>query len=275
MNNSQQPTPLVDTDAVFQHAQRLAAPQPPPEGFNGEPMILVPKGWDAKSVPGWERDEPQRIRTTVNLGTAESFARYVNDFKSTETRIFAEIGNEIGKITAILDYHGGVPGWCQHRAVFVPQIAEEWKRWREVDRKRMSQEAFALFLEDNLSTVRQPDGADLLQIINTIEVDGKVEFRSAQKTQNGTVRFAFTNEQRAKSGELEVPAEFTLAMPVFEEEQAFEIQARLRYRLAGGEFGLWFEMVNPHRTVRDALAMVVNRVHTATAIAPLRGIPPA
>ena len=212
------------------------------------------------------------------LDTVEAFNRYVSEFKGgNRTMVFAKVGNDGGTITAIFDFHGtsGEAGWCQHRAVFTPAISEEWKRWTGVNKKKLGQAEFALFLEDNLSTVSEPSGADLLQIINTIEVDGKVEFRSAQRLQDGSVRFLYQNEQKAKSGELEVPAEFTLRMPIFEGEPAFQIQARLRYRLAAGEFGLWFELINPHRTVRDALELVVNRISTGTGITPLRGTPPA
>lgn len=276
-NETTPPVIGADLAVVFEHAQRLTAPIRPPDRVLGEPVILVPKGWQPVPVPGWKRETPPPINTRVHLHTVDSFSRYVNDYKTAATQLFAEIGDDTGAFTAILDYHypgTGTSAWCQHRAEFRPQLSTEWKRWKEVDRKKLTQQAFALFLEDNLATVATPAGADLLQIINTIEVDGKVEFRSAQKLASGSVRLSFMNEQKAKSGELEVPSEFILMLPVFEEEPAVTVTARLRYRLAAGEFSLWFELINPHRVIRDALAQVMARISTGCAVIPLRGVAP-
>lgn len=261
---------------MIQHAQRMTTPVPPPSGYVGVPVLLVPEKWEAKAAPGWEPTTPDRIKGVVNFDTSESFSRYVTEFKAGHrTLLFASVSNESGKVVAIFDYHStsGEAGWCQHRAVFAPQLSEEWKRWTTVNRKPMKQVEFALFLEDNLDTVKAPSGADLLAIINEIEVDGKVEFRSAQRLADGAVRFLYNNEQKAKSGAMDVPSEFVLRMPVFEGEPPFEIKARLRYRLSGGEFGLWFELINPHRVVRDAMETVIERISKGTALSPLRGTP--
>lgn len=263
---------------AFQHAQRMTTPVPPPDGYVGTPVMLVPEKWEAKASPGWEPAIPDRIKAVVRFDTTESFSRYVSEFKGgNRTLLFAQVTNDSGQVVAIFDYHGtgGEPAWCQHRAVFAPQLSEEWKRWVAVNRKPLKQAEFALFLEDNLDTVMTPSGADLLGIINTIEIDGKVEFRSAQRLASGAVRFLYNNETKAKSGEMEVPSEFVLRMPVFDGEPAFEVRARLRYRLSGGEFVLWLEMINPHRVVRDALDAVIGRISKGTGLSPLRGVPPA
>lgn len=261
-----------DTDAVFEHAQRLTKPMEPDDATQeGAPHVLIPKGWTLKDLP-WTSQTPKRIRQTVQLSDHPSFCRYVSDFKSEETVIFAEVSNDGGTFTAVLDYHHGEPSWCTHKAIFTPEKSENWKRWLSQNGKQMGQTEFALFLENNTPDVVTPAGADLLQIINEFEVEGSLNFQRVQRLSNGTVKFSFQNEQKAKAGDLSVPEVFTLRFPLFNGEPMTVLTARLRYRLgSGGELKVWFELVNPHVAVREGLQSLVERVATGTAIAPLMG----
>jgi uncharacterized protein YfdQ (DUF2303 family) len=182
------------------------------------------------------------------------------------------VGNDGGSFTAVLDYHREEPSWCTHKAVFTPEKSENWKRWLAQNGKPMGQTEFALFLENNTPDVVTPAGADLLQIINEFEVEGSLNFQRVQRLSNGSVKFSFQNEQKAKAGDLSVPELFTLRFPLFNGEPVTGLNARLRYRLAsGGELKVWFDLVNPHVAVREGLQALVDRVAAGTGIAPLMG----
>lgn len=262
-----------DTDAVFEHAQRLTKPMEPDDATQeGAPHVLIPRGWTIKELP-WQSQTPKRIRQTVQLNDHPSFCRYVSDFKTKATAIFATISNSGGTFTAVLDYHTGEdPSWCTHQAIFSPEKSENWKRWEGANCKPMGQTEFALFLENNTPDVVIPAGADLLQIINEFEVEGALNFQRVQRLTNGTVKFSFQNEQKAKAGDLSVPEVFTLRFPLFNGEPVTVLNARLRYRLSsGGELKVWFEIVNPHVAVREGLQALVERITTGTGISPMMG----
>lgn len=268
---------------AFEHAQRMTQPVSPDPAFTGAPVMLVPKDWKAEPVPGWELRIPDRIRATVHLADHDSFCRYVQDFKTPKTQIFAAIDNEKGCFTAVFDYHDrpyvtaesaaqGTAGNCNHRAIFAPRHSENWKRWSAINKKAMTQNEFALFLEDNTPDVMNPLGADLLTIINEFEVEGAINFQRVQRLANGTVSFHFSNDQKAKAGQLSVPEMFNLQLPIFDGEPVFFLGARLRYRLsAGGELKIWFELVNPHLVIRESLQQLLTRIATGTGITPLLG----
>ena len=273
-----------DVQTVFEHAARLAAPAEPPHLVNGLPVMLVPKGWDAKPVPGWTPAAPlNRVRALVQLDDLGSFSRYVSEFKLPDTRLFARIGesSEALSVTAIIDYHQARPGapatpeFTDHRAIWTAKLSEDWKRWKGIHAKALSQEEFARFVEDNAGNVQQPSGADLLQIITTLEVDGTLTFQRALRLQDGTVKLTFNAEQRAKAGEMSVPSELTLALPVYEGEPPIALKARLRYRLSStGELRVWIELVNPHLVVAAAIEVARARISAGCGLAPYLGTAP-
>ena len=271
-NPSTPSNPVVPFAELMAHAERAAKPITAPEGYQeGKPVVLVPAGYSVASL-GFEPVRPPRIAARVDAGSQESFARYVLAHKTATSTVFAEVDNEACRFTAVLDYHeesGGKASHCTHVATFTPKPTENWRRWSAVNRRDMSQEAFAVFLEDNSLDVVDPSGATLLEIVNTLEIHGTLNFSRAQRLTDGTVKFQFVQEQEAKGGELKVPETFGLRLPLFEGEPAQDLEARLRYRLSTqGAASFRFELVNPHVAVREAFESVMQRVAAGTGLTP-------
>jgi len=275
------PIPYDNLETLFDRAAAERPTLTPPDGFNGGPVVVLPRGYTAAPVAGWEPDKPNRVKDTASFASVESFVRYWQEFRLPESILCVEVTDTQVRFCAVFDYHGGQssrsgePGWCQHRAVYAPRITTEWARWAKANGNAMTQAQFAQYLEDNVDTIRSPSGADLLQLVNTIEVAGAVTFQSAQRLENGSVRLQYVNEQKAKSGDLEFPGSFELLVPVFEDDAAVPIKARLRYRLKGSEFFLWFEIPNVHRIIRAASEEILKRVATGCAVTPYRIAPTA
>lgn len=268
-----------ESDVIFDHAQRLSAPAAAPEGWNGAPVLLVPKGWTPVPVPGWQPSSPpDHISASILMEDGESFARYVSAFKTNDSQVFASRGDD-GKlfVDAVLDFHSinGATAFCRHRVRWSPKNSVAWMRWTGVDRRPFTQAEFSQFLEDNMFDIHMPTGGDLLGIINALEIDGLLVFQKVIRLQDGTVKFTFQNEQRAKSGEISVPQQFHLSLPVFEGEPGLVVVARLRYRLSSaGELKVWFELVAPDKAVDAAVQFVVDRIYKGCGILPFRGRAP-
>lgn len=261
----------VEQIADLIHA--ATSPEAAPTGYEpGKPFIVVPENHKVLYLP-YLPEKPQRIRGAASFGAIESFARYVNEFKSDATHVFATRGDGSCKFTAHLDFHTPKdPSHCTHTATFVPALSLEWGRWSKANGAKMDQETFAKFIEDNLPDIASPSGADLLQIATQLEIDGTVTFKRGTKLSNGTVNFEFKNEQTSKSGSLSIPEVFVLNIPVYDQEPPQRVDVRFRHKLeSGGTIQLWFEIVDPVRLLNQAAERAAKEFDTLTGIKPFTG----
>lgn len=233
------------------------------------PYAVVPQGYKLESLERFVR--ARWIRQTVVLSTARSFIDYVNRFSDSQSVIFATVTDAGAQLLAVLDYH--VPdeaqvGHCEHCASWDCPQTRDWKTWTQADRKEMTQEQFALFLEDNGHVFKTPGGADLLELVTTLEGRSDVQFASAVRLQNGKVALryedAVTLTGGQGSGQIEIPQRMVVVMQVFEGGTAYEFEARLRYRIAQRKLTFWFETVRRHEVIRRAAEAAVEQVREET-----------
>ena len=234
------------------------------------PYALVPAGYSIESLERFLPD-PLRVIQNVSLQDAESFIEYLKTFAEPESRIFFDAQHEA--FTGILDYHAGLPGWCDHVAKFTAQRSLEFTTWMSTNRKQMTQVEFARFLEENLPDVVEPNSAELLQVALTFEAKRSVEFSSGVRLANGQIQFQFDETIRgaAQKGTIEIPEQFVLGISIHTNGPAYRIPVRLRWRLQESKLTFWYEIVRPHKFIEDALREILARVAQETGIAVLAG----
>ena len=203
------------------------------------------------------------IQQTVALRDAKSFIKYVEDFRHEYSRIFAEPTRQ--SFCAIIDYHGALPDYTQHRANFVMTHDDRWKIWTGKDQQAFTQEAFAEFIEDNALDIIRPDGATMVEIARDLTAKSDMNFASKVTPQNGQVQFSYTEQINAgvKGGTLEVPETFTLKIPIFYGEVPIEIGARLRFRIQGGKLSFFYKLNQPAQKVENAFRKSVEDIAIA------------
>lgn len=245
-----------------------AVPHAIPGGY---PAVIIPNGYKLEQI----EMVPAKVGRAATFQDAESFALYVNIYKSKATLLFAELTATSCKITARLDYHGatflggGVDGmeWWSHSAVLNCVLTKEWSGWMERNgsAKPFSQVEFAQFLEDNERLLRDPDAASLLDMITTLEGKSHVRFNSSTRLQNGKSRLDYEEDVKLTggigTGAIEIPRELILGIIPFENGEApYEVRARLRYRIQGRALSFWYETIAPHLILRDASNAVLDIV---------------
>ncbi|MGE4078916.1 MAG: DUF2303 family protein [Reyranella sp.] len=153
-------------------------------------------------------------------------------------------------------------GTCDHRAVYDCPASEEWKIWTAFNGKARAQPEFARFLEDNLPDVIAPPSADMLRIAMTLQVKKDVNFESDLRLDNGQaqLRYEETIRGTTRNGDLVIPDQFTISIPVFEGTPRVPIQARLRYRLADQKLSMWYDLVRPEVVKREAVQAVTREI---------------
>src|SRR5690606_11399767 len=83
-----------------------------------------------------------------------------------------------------------------------------------------SQTEFALFLEDNERVFQSPSGADLLELVTTLEGKNNVRFNTAVRLSNGKAKLDYEEDVELRggvgTGQIEVPTELICKIIPFE-----------------------------------------------------------
>ena len=223
--------------------------------------------------------KPNRIKQHVTLLDAQSFIAYVNTYKSKEgTAIFANVGNESATFKAVLDYHSSTPEFCSHVAEFKTQITPEWQTWLSANRKPMGQVEFATWLEDNLSLFVSPEGsgapsgAELLELVTTLNGHQNATFNSSLRLKNGAYSVSYDESIEVKGtivsrgDSLELPPRISAGIKLFHGCPAYQVDARLKTGIKERKLTLWFETIGLPQMVRENLLNVVEQVEEQTKI---------
>lgn len=240
--------------------------------------IALPPGWtlnekdDSKNLPG-----PLRKTARVRVRDADSFIDYLKRHGSlTDCTIWCLADYVQGKIafTGIVNDHGedeSKPAWRDHRASFAPEFSEEWRRWTGFNKKPFTQAEFAAFIEDNLRDITCPDGsglptgAQMLEMSLAFEAKQDMRFKSSIRLQNGGVNLSFVNDDDAQTiAQMQVFERFAIGVPVFWGGDAYQLDARLRYRVRDGKLSFWFELVRQDKVLEAAAKTVIDLIKEKT-----------
>lgn len=253
----------------------LATPRKSPDA-DGAAYIVIPDGHHLERPPTIEF--PKRPSGLVHLRDARSFTAFWLSQKSPYSCIYATL--EPAKFVAVFDdtptsqdfdFLRRQADWRQHRADFVVPASREWKIWTEANKKPMSQLQFAEFLLDNMPDVIEPDGASLYQLSLNFEATQSGKFVATQRLQDGSHDLQWRADN--SGGTVKLPEHITINIPVFENEAAVKMSARLRYRCKDGDLKLWYELVRPHKVLEAAFREVWTRIETGCNTSILLGTP--
>lgn len=236
------------------------------------------------------RDFPKRKQGEVAVRNVASFARYYERHADEDSEVFADLDR--GTVTAVLDAHRGHDGdglaagegarWQQHRLVLALTPTLPWQEWTAKDRKFMSQELFAEFIEEHARDV-DPDGtvksADLLETAQNFKATLKGSITSGKRVSSGQTQFSYVEEitatgQNAARKTIEMPEEFDLVIAPYEDIDPAVMAVRLRYRIQPDKsLVLGYFMNNPARVAREAVAEVVAKLAEECGVTVMHGQP--
>lgn len=221
----------------------------------------------------------------ATLRTVDGFDAYVGAHKTAHTEIFADVTS--GRIVAVLD--GFAPssdpsgdsrpdgaGWGRHKAGLKLTHSREWLYWVGQDGKWQTQVDFAAFIEEGLPDIVRPSGADMLELATSFQANTAIEFKSAQRRDNGEVQLTYNeaiNATAGRTGTMEIPEEIVVGLRVYEGLDVQEIVAKLRYRIASGNLALRLQFLRTGEVRDEAVRDITAKIETDTGITPYEGLP--
>lgn len=245
------------------------------------PFVVIPNDHkvvglaEYKDNPRAER--PLRVKGTAKVHDVPSFCEYFTLFHDENSRVFAD--EDKATILAVLDYHGalggGAPRWGEHRLELTFRHSKEWNEWKGKDGQRTQQMEFAEFLEDHAPDIITPDAATMLEVARDLSAKVDADFGSAIRMNNGSVQFKFSEQVKATfgSGQLEVPEQFIVSIPIYLGCDRVSITARLRYRINAGKLSFWYDLLRADNIKREAFLVARKTITDTLAITDISGTP--
>jgi uncharacterized protein YfdQ (DUF2303 family) len=225
---------------------------------------VVPRGTERQTIDLREYlDAPVRAKGTVTAQTVDDFARYITRHDTTDgTTVWVDMDTAL--IVGVLDDHGQeAPGWGQHRARLQLKPTDEWSHWTSLDGRLVDQETFAEHIEDGLKEIVDPAGTVMLEVAQSMQGHTKSDWKQAKRLSDGSISFVYHEEATATAGgagEMQIPERFVLGIAPFLGEEAYKVNARLRYRVTGGNLTIGYKLDRPGDVVRDAIDHIADRL---------------
>lgn len=241
---------------------------------------IVPPGHELAYLT--REDAPHHVSGTVAMNDTESFLEYWKRQSSAgQSYIYGSM--EPGQFVAVLNEHGlQDPDWRDHRCVYKLEHSREFRTWAAQDRKAFDgNEAFALWLEDNLVDITDPEPSRMMELALNFRVKQINNFGKVLRLQDGNVQLEYTSEVDgnssgvSKAESMKMPELFKIRIPVFKGLQAtvYDFEARFRFRLLSGSLKIWYELVRPHKVVERAFKDMLGEIEKGADTKVLFGTP--
>lgn len=237
----------------------------------GSVFQIVPQGWELRNLEQYEQ-YPRRPISHPQAQSAGAFVEYVKAYKQHDESALRSVifmdGNNY-EFLAILDYHDEQPGWGEHNITWKLQTDSDFQDWREHNEKAFGQTEFALFLEDHLPNIAEPDGATLLELVQELEVTKSVEFKSQERLHDGSrvLHYSETVQKAPAKGKLEFPKSLKLRLPIFRSGAVAEMEANLRFRLKDGQLHIFYKLMRLQEVIDNNLDATAGYIESLTGLA--------
>lgn len=258
---------LLINDSAIKQLGALAIAATQAQTIKNTTHLVVPEEFqhiDITAAVEKAQAVPSRKQGCVQLRDIDSFITYIQD-QGADLNTYIYADPDARTLTAVLNDHSrpGDPqaGWRDFRAVYTAELSRELSTWLKLNKEPMEQEAFAVFLEDNIADIVEPSGETMLAIALTMQAKTEVSFSSSRRLDNGQVQLAYTEniDARAGAGSIEIPREFRIGLRLFKNGDGYSIKARLKYRLGGGKVKFWYELDRAENAIEDAFTAYVER----------------
>jgi uncharacterized protein YfdQ (DUF2303 family) len=209
-------------------------------------------------------DDAPRKTGIVHVESLDAFIDYIDRHHTNESAIFAS--SKDNAIKAVMDWHQSdgeeFGGFARHQVILPFVFTDRWQAWTAISGKPMHQKTLAEHIEEYLGDIVAPDAAAVLETVLTLSGKKSVAYKNATRLASGDVAIQWEETTEAKagqSGELKVPSEITLRLPVYvgcEDETTFDVRTMFRFHVHEGSLTFTLKMLGIERIRELAFAAI-------------------
>lgn len=266
-------------------------------GLPTEIPFLVQEGASPKIIQARDLLEPWRLAPERRTGCAKTFTLHsfidlVNRHKDEQSSvIFGDTRLPSPKLTAIIDYHGVDKSahFLKHSICYEFPLSEEFEAWIGSNGASMTQTDFAVFLENRISELSAPSGAEredfeklfktkigtpneIIELSRGLEINVSSRIKQAIKLQSGESEIIFVEEHSNTAGErLTVPGLMMISVHPFVDGEPIRIPARLRYRKTSNGLTWSYDMWRLNHWLRECVKSDLVDAGAATGLPTYEG----
>lgn len=266
-------------------------------------VLILPAGQVAHGVKPFldaYLKRPERKRGVVVCEELVSFIDVVNLHKRPTSTLFASTDDDARGITAVFDYSEGAAGqadWHGHRASYAFPFSEEWEAWNAIDGEWISQTDLAAHLEEHAVDVAEPatafekarlwaeklgiefaPPARMMGLSRGLAITVGTRIEEARNLGTGEASLRFESTHSGSDGKpLNIPGALLIEIPVFRNGHAYQLPARLRYRVSQNksEIAWQVSLYRADRALADAVREACEMARSSTGLPLFYGKPEA
>ena len=230
--------------------------QPRLENIDGNPFLIQDRNGSVLDLSHLLL-RPTRFSGTKILTKLVSFNNFLKcraDQATTSVYVKELLREKFNSFIfeAVLNDDTDGPNHQDHKVVFKPGFTKPAQDWLEKDEKRMDQEEFALFIDKHLLDIRSgddspvygmPTQAELLNFITSLTDSKNAKFSRKVNIQNGDVSFSLEKTVSDEEAErIKLFERFPVVLCPFEGFPFYQVTAKLRFRVEGGQVIFWYDL---------------------------------
>lgn len=266
-------------------------------GLPDEIPLLVQEGASPRVIQVRDLLEPWRLAPERRTGCAKtltlnSFIELVNRHKDEQSSvIFGDTRLPAPKLTAVIDYHGvdKSAAFLKHTICYEFPLSEEFEAWIGANSAPMTQNDFAVFLENRISELSTPTEEErdnfeklfkskigtpneIIELSRGLEINVSSRIKQAIKLQSGESEIVFVEEHSNAAGEsLTVPGLMMVSVHPFVDGDPIRIPARLRYRKTSNGLTWSYDMWRLNHWLRECVKSDLSDAGAATGLPTYEG----
>lgn len=232
---------------------------------------------------------PARKKGTACAQSLDGFIDLTKRHQTQHSAVFASTNWEKPSLTTIINYHridddNGKADFLDHKVHYSFPLSDEWVAWQEKNKEKMSQEDFALFVEEQIACLATPTEEEeketqdifmmtlakptkMMELSRGLKVTVNSEVGQDVRLSDGTGSLTWNESHKDMNGKpLNVPGAFMLCIAPFKNGERIRLKVLLRYRVMRGVVSWYYQIYRPDIAIVTAVKTAMDKVAQETGL---------